>query len=239
MSQTHALTQTQSSTLQQLQSENDQLRKYLAAQKAVIASLERRVGRSLDTLETHLQPLVESHILFSAGCDHLDSIQNEVNSLCDLMADTMLLQKLEAGKVDVKLESLELEPLLGAVSRHLLEPRDGSPARLICEINTPLPLAVADRDLTEAVLTDLLARGLKYSDAGSPVVLGAEHNDDRIYLRITAQRFAPAGNRDFATEIVLCCRRIEVQRGTVTCQQHPDGLQTVTIALCTAAQSPV
>ncbi|MBW4473128.1 MAG: DUF3450 domain-containing protein [Stenomitos rutilans HA7619-LM2] len=237
MSQAHALTKTQPNALQQLQSENEQLKKYLTAQKTVIASLERRVGRSLDTLESHLRPLVESLQASPDYYNHLSNVQNEVHGLCDLIADTMLLQKLEAGKVDVKLAPLALEPLLGSVSRHLLEPRDGRVACLICEIDIPLPLALADQDLTEAVLTDLLARGSKYSDIGLPVVLSAEHQDDRIHLRITAQRFAPAGNRDFATEIILCCRRIEVQRGTITCQQHPDGLQTVTVSLYTAARS--
>jgi signal transduction histidine kinase len=237
MSQSHALTQPQSAALLQLQLENAQLKKYLAAHKTVIASLERRVGRSLVTLETQLQSLVDSQQTAPSWYDHLHSMQREVNSLCDLLADAMLLQKLEAGKVDVTLEPLALEPLLVSVSRHLLEPKDGSAVRLICEIDASLPLALADQELTEAVLTDLLARGLKYSDTGSPVVLGAEHQADRLNLRITAQRFAPVGNRDFATEIVLCCRRIEVQRGVVTCQQHPDGLQTVTVSLHTASRS--
>ena len=237
MSQAHAPTQLPSSTLQQLQRESEQLKKHLAAQKAVIASLERRVGRSLDTLDVHVQSLIDADQEAPPWYHTLYAMQDEVSSLCDLISDTMLLQKLEAGKVEVKLEPLTLEPLLVAVSRHLLDPKDGSPARLICEIDAALPLALADQDLTEAVLTDLLARGLKYSDAGSPVVLGATRQADRIVLHITAQRFAPLGNRDFATEIVLCCRRIQVQRGDVTCQQHDDGLQTVTIALHVAARS--
>ncbi len=234
MSQQAALIPTQSESLLLLQAENSELKKYLTAQKVVIASLERRVGRSLDSLGIHLTSLNSSHQDSPSWYGHLDSVQNEVNSLCDLISDTMLLQKLEAGKVDVRLERLDLVPILVAVSRHLLAPRDGSAVRLVREMALPLPLAFADQDLTEAVLTDLLARGLKYSDAASPVVLGAEYDGDRINLRITAQRFAPVGNRDFATEIILCCRRIEVQRGEVTCQQHPDGLQTVTIALCAA-----
>jgi hypothetical protein len=65
---------------------------------------------------------------------------------------------------------------------------------LIYEIAPDLPLALADQELVEAVLTDLLARSLKYSDAVSPVVLGAERIGDRINLRITAQRFAPTGS---------------------------------------------
>jgi len=235
MSQSTAPTQTPSASLQQLQLETDALKRYLAAQKSVITSLERRVGRSLDTLDSHLQSLVSVHQESPAWYSHLHTMQNEVNSLCDLMSDTMLLQKLEAGKVEVKLVPLSLEPLLVAVSRHWLKPKDDRAVRLIYEIDASLPHALADQELIEAVLTDLLARGLKYSDAHSPVVLGAEGSGDRIHLRITAQRFAPAGNRDFATEIILCCRRIEVQRGEVTCQQHPDGLQTVTIALCLAS----
>ncbi|MBW4582630.1 MAG: hypothetical protein KME42_23920 [Tildeniella nuda ZEHNDER 1965/U140] len=230
MPQAHAPAQTQPNTLQQLQLESVQLKKHLAAQKAVIASLERRVGRSLDTLNVHLQSLVNVR-QEAPWYYHLSIMQHEINSLCDLIADTMLLQKLEAGRVDVKLEPLTLTPLLVGVTRHLLDPKDGSPARLICDIDAALPPALADQELTEAVLTDLLARGLKYSDVGSPVILGAAHRADRVVLHITAQRFAPAGDRDFATEIILCCRRIEVQRGHVTCQQHVDGLQTVTIAL--------
>jgi len=235
MSPSVASTEPQSASLQQLQLETEALKKYLAAQKVVIASLERRVGRSLDTLDVHLQSLISTSEESALWYEHLHSMQNEVNSLCDLMSDTMLLQKLEAGKVEVKLEPLTLEPLLVAVSRHWRNPRDGSASRLIYEIAPDLPLALADQELVEAVLTDLLARSLKYSDAVSPVVLGAERTGDRLNLRITAQRFAPAGSRDFATEIILCCRRIEVQRGEVTCQQHPDGLQTVTIVLCIAS----
>lgn len=230
MSQQLASHRIPSDALQQLQKENAELQKYLAAQKVVIASLERRAGRSLETLGIHINYLAAAKDS-SNWYSHLDSVQNEVDRLCDLISDTTLLQKLEAGKVEVKLERLDLRPILVAVSRHLLDCKDGRTVRLVCEVDSSLPEALADQELTEAVLTDLLARGLKYSDPDIPVVLGAERVGGQIHLRVTAQRFAPAGNRDFATEIVLCCRRIEVQRGEVTCHHPPDGLQTVTIAL--------
>lgn len=222
-------------TLQQLMAENAELQKYLAAQKKVIASLERRVGRSLDSLGVHVTHLSEQGNLTSNWQEHLNSVQSEVDSLCDLLADTMLLQKLEAGKVEVNLEALNLQPVLGSVSRHLLEPKDGSQVRLLCEISSQLPLALADQDLTEAVLMDLLARGLRYSDLDRVVILGASADQEYVHLNVTAQRFAPPGNREFATEIALCCRRIEVQRGKIACQPRPDGLQTVTISLPLAA----
>ncbi|MGI0485942.1 sensor histidine kinase [Pantanalinema rosaneae CENA516] len=218
-------------TLQQLMAENAELQKYLAAQKKVIASLERRVGRSLDSLGVHVTRLSEQGNSTANWHQHLSSVQSEVDALCDLLADTMLLQKLEAGKVEVHLEALNVQPVLASVSRHLLEPKHGGQVRLLCEIDANLPLAWADQDLTEAVLMDLLARGLRYSDADIAVILGASADREWLDLRVTAQRFAPPGNREFATEIALCCRRIEVQRGKIACQLRPDGLQTVTISL--------
>jgi signal transduction histidine kinase len=220
-----------SPSLQQLQAEKLELLRYLQAQKVVIASLERRVGRSLESLGVHVKQLTHALGDSVSWERYLTSVQSEVDCLCDLISDTLLLQKLEAGRVEVRLDCLNLHPLLMSVTRHLLDPKDGGLTRLICEIDPILPPALADQELTEAVLTDLLARGLRYSDPNLPVVLAADASHDQVCLRVTAQRFAPQGNRDFATEIALCCRRIEVQQGQITCNQRPDGLQTVTIAL--------
>jgi signal transduction histidine kinase len=230
MSQQCAPTPVRSRSLQQLQLENLELQRYLAAQRAVIESLERRVGRSLESLGVHIAQL-------AVDCDqpdwdrHLGCVEGEVNALCSLVADTMLLQKLEAGKVAVCPEPIDLQPLLISVSRHLLDPMDGSNPRLVCHVEADLPPALGDQELTEAVLTDLLTRGLKYSDADSPVVLGVDRSTDRVHFTVTAQCFAPLGNRDFATEIVLCCRRVEVQGGEINCRSHLDGRQTVTVML--------
>jgi len=218
-----------SAAVQQLQIENCELRRYLEAQKKVIASLERRVGRSLDSLGVRVSQLTAAAGTEEAWQASIESVQQEVNGLCDLLSDAMLLQKLEAGKVDIHLEPLSLHPILTAVSRHLL--KGDTAVRLICEFDPCLPTVLADQELLEAVLTDLLARGLRYSDSDVPVVLGARQNGDFANLYVTAQRFAPVGNRDFATEIVLCCRRIEVQNGIVTCQQCATGLQTVILAM--------
>jgi signal transduction histidine kinase len=175
------LTQIGSPSLQRLQSENLELRQYLEAQRKVIASLERRVGRSLESLGVHVKALTTVSDAASEGQSSINSIQSEVDSLCDLLSDAMLLQKLEAGKVEPKLEPLLIEPLLNCVSRHLLEPRVQEPVRLICEFNPAMPKIWADQELTEAVLTDLLARGLRYSDPASVVVLGVAAVEDWVH----------------------------------------------------------
>lgn len=222
--------------LHSLQVENEELQRYLAAQKKILASLERRVGRSLESLGVKINHLSQDLNQADTWQRNLEFVQDEVSALCDLLSDAMLLQKFEAGKVDVDLQPLALETVLNSTTRHLLNGNDLKPSdrpqlRLICEFDQSLPTIWGDQDMLEAVLTDLLARSLRYSDDNFPVVLGVQAIDAAVHIYITAQRFAPIGNRDFATEIVLCCRRIEAQQGRVTCQQRPDGLQTVTLVL--------
>lgn len=234
VSQSCAPSQT-SSAIQQLRLENEQLRRYLEAQKKVIASLERRAGRSLELLGVRLETLSATAVSTQDWETSVEFVQSEVSSLSDLLADAMLLQKLEAGRVDVHLESLPVAATLTSVSRHLSSTKTHNSIRLICEFDADLPTVWASQELLEAVLTDLLARSLRYSDGDAPVVLGAKVVGDQVVIYITAQRFAPVGNLDFATEIVLCCRRVEVQQGQITCQQRQDGLQTVAIALQVAS----
>jgi signal transduction histidine kinase len=235
MSQQITVIKTPTKSLQEVRSENDRLRRHLTDQKSVIDSLERRAERSLGVVESHLTQLVAALQDQSGFNQHLHLMQHEVNSLCDLLSDAMLLQKLEAGKVDVRLVALDLHCLINSVSRHLLEPRCSDSVRLVCQIETDLPPVLADQELTESVLTDLLARTLKYSDPDSSVVLEVGQQHGFVELRLHAQRFAPPGDRDFATEIVLCCRQVEVQNGQITCQHRADGMKTVVILLPIAA----
>lgn len=224
-------------SVQQLQAEQAELLHHLAAHKSVLASLERRVGRSLTSLDQHLQHLVAVADVSVNWQDCLSAVQSEVDCLCDLLSDTMLLQKLEAGKVEVQQEPLDLLPLLQDLSRHWMEPKSGEPVRLLRTLAQDLPRAYADRELTEAVVTDLLARGLRYSDSDHLVRLETSWVKEQLQITITAQRFAPPGDREFATEIMLCCRRVEVQQGQVTCQSAPDGMKTVTIVLPSCGSS--
>lgn len=215
----------------ELEAENQELQVYLHTQRVIVSSLERRVGQSLESLAGHVQLLAIAAQDDQSWQQQLTYVQNEVDCLSDLLADTLLLQRLEAGKVQVKRELLDIQTLLRGVTRHLLKPDQSQWSRLICEIDPLLPSAYVDQELTEAVLTDLLGRALRYSDGSAPIALMATAISGQIELRVTAQHFAPPGNRDFATEIMLCCRRVEVQGGAITCEQHPNRLQTVMIVL--------
>lgn len=210
--------------------ETTDLQNQLRSQKKLVAAIERRVGRSLDSIKTHLAQLNHSFHDSANWHNNVALIAAELHQLGDLLADATLLQKLEAGKVTVQLESLDLHLLLDCVSRHLLAPKGIAP-RLICKFPAVLPSIIADHDLLEEVLADLLGRSLKYSDPDVTTILEVTQLESQVTISITAQRFVSLGERDYAPEIALCCKRIEVQNGEVTCQMLLDGSTIVTVTL--------
>lgn len=214
--------------------ERADLRNQLKSQQKLVTAIERRVGRSLTLIQTHLTQLNQLLHDSSEWQVNIASMADELHQLGDMLADATLLQKIEAGKVTVQLEVLDLHLLLDCVSRHLLAPR-GEAARLICKVPAVLPSIIADRDLIEEVLADLLGRSLKYSDPDSMIILDVTCFESQVAISITAQRFAALGERDYAPEIALCCKRVEVQNGEVTCQMGLDGSTQVTIKLAIAA----
>jgi signal transduction histidine kinase len=217
--------------LSPLASETANLRSQLRAQDKLVGALERRVARSLDFIQTHLGQLDR----FSHDCSDwqktLTSMAGELHQLSDLLSDATLLQKLEAGKGLVQLEAIDLPLLLDSVTRHLSGWREGSAPRLICTIPTQAPYILADYEHTEAVLMDLLGRALKYSHPDSTIVLKVNYSELWAAIELVAPQFAPAGQQDFAPEIALCCKRVEIQDGKVTCQKRSDGCTSIVINL--------
>ncbi|WP_162183030.1 HAMP domain-containing histidine kinase [Neosynechococcus sphagnicola] len=216
-----------------LRLECNSLQRELETHAKILTALEQRVARSLHELETHL-----IHFQDAQGeCGWhapLDQLQAEVDGLCDLLSDAILLQKLEAGKVKVSLEVLDLQPLLVAASRHLLQPRPGG-CQFICDLQAPLLPVLADQELTEAVIVDLLSRALRYSDAQATVRLEAAITDTHLNLHITSHRFAPCEGQDFAPEIALCRKRIQIQNVSIVCRPDVSGYYTVTLSFPLAA----
>jgi signal transduction histidine kinase len=217
--------------LSSVTSETTELKSQLQGQDKLVTALERRVARSLDFIQTHLGRLDQSLHDDPDWQKTLASMAGELDQLSDLLADATLLQKLEAGKVSVQLEATNLHLLLDSVTRHLSGWREGIAPRLICKVPTQLPSILADHEHTEAVLMDLLGRSLKYSHPDSTIVLEVNCSEVWAAIEIVAQRFVPVSQQDFAPEIALCCRRVEIQNGQVNCRMRSDGFTSVTVKL--------
>jgi signal transduction histidine kinase len=131
----------------------------------------------------------------SAGlmCDELMKGAQRMNRMIDELVD---MARLEGGQLVPRTSSLPLGgwvlQLLGRLNGVRL--KGGMDVeRLTVEIPADLPPVLADPDLLERILLNLLSNAMKYSPADSPVRLEASRRDGEVLVSVTdrGQGIAP------------------------------------------------
>ena len=113
--------------------------------------------------------------------------------LVDLVGDFLDVSKLEAGRIDLALEEVNLEKFLNATldNYHLLAQEKKISLR--GNISPSLRLIQADPRRLEQVLSNLLSNALKFTPAGGEIELGAIHRESevKVWVRDTGIGIAP------------------------------------------------
>ncbi len=114
--------------------------------------------------------------------DNLGKILTSAEHLLSLINTVLDLAKIEAGRVEVRLTTFLLEPLIDQCLR-TVEPmvRDG--VRLAKAIEPDLPELDTDQEKLRQILLNLLGNAAKFTESGS-ISVGARHRDGRIVLEV-------------------------------------------------------
>lgn len=112
-------------------------------------------------------------------------IHNEAERLTRMINDLLDLSKIEAGRLDLQLEALELEPVftraLGTTHPLFAEKR----IKAASEVAADLPPVYADADWLHQVLTNLLANAVKFSPAGGTIRLSGRQSEGFALISVT------------------------------------------------------
>jgi signal transduction histidine kinase len=87
--------------------------------------------------------------------------------LLNLINDILDLSKVDAGKLDIHVETVELAPIVEGVLSTAAGLIGNKPVKLIRELPTPLPSVLADSNRVRQVLTNLYSNAVKFTDSGS------------------------------------------------------------------------
>ncbi|MDB5325859.1 MAG: putative two-component system sensor histidine kinase, partial [Phycisphaerales bacterium] len=116
---------------------------------------------------------------------YLQNIIKAGHNLLDLINDLLDLAKIEAGKLDVRVQPLSLSDLFeGLVNllRPLLEPKK---LTVDVKIESDVPVVQTDPSRLQQVLYNLLSNAIKFSPTGSVIELTAEQRpNDRVRLYV-------------------------------------------------------
>jgi signal transduction histidine kinase len=115
--------------------------------------------------------------------DLLDRILHNHRRLDRLVDDLVDLSSVDGGQIQVSLTPVSVGPLLEEV---MCGADDGSHV-LSCEVAPELPMAWADRDRLDQVVTNLLANATKFSPEGSPISIQAGLRGDALAIEVADQ----------------------------------------------------
>jgi two-component system sensor histidine kinase KdpD len=109
-------------------------------------------------------------------------IDEETDRLSLMVTEAVRMSQIDAGKVLLERESLDVKALLQRVLHHF-EPRaEGRALNLYA--SDGLPRVSADPELVSLAIRQLIDNSLKYSPPGSPIDISTGLKDDRVMIRV-------------------------------------------------------
>lgn len=142
--------------------------------------LVSRVSHELRTPLTSIKGYLEALLEGESG--DLDPEQRDLASVAHrntvrlelLIGDLLLLSRMEAGQLELRLEGLDLERSLEDLREELSQLAHERSIELALDVSSRL-VCVADKERLEQALTNLISNAIKYSPEGSRVLILARH----------------------------------------------------------------
>lgn len=157
--------------------------------RELVSDLTHELRTPLTVLRGYLEELADNRI--EATPEVYQRLTKEIKRLERLINDLQELSKAEAGYLPIKVQPVNLRPLLESLvqkfSDQLLE--DGPELSLDCP--NQLPLVIADIDRVEQILVNLIGNALKYTQEGSIIVRawseidGSNSRLSRLWIAVT------------------------------------------------------
>lgn len=156
---------------------------------AVMDALAHEFKTPLTAVQTASSGLLELKGLSSSQTDLVKLIDDEairLNALCTRLLQTA---KLEAQKLDLEMEEVNLKELIEDVLTDPAQRLDGARDRLHISVDDPDLTLRVDRGLLATILSQYLDNARKYSPADSPIEIAARRS--RTEVLISVHNFGP------------------------------------------------
>lgn len=117
--------------------------------------------------------------------DLLDDVHRSALHLLSLVDDILDLSRIEAGRLDITVESVDLAGLLAEVMTLTKTQANEKGLALVTHVPTTLPPIRVDRSRMRQILLNVIGNAIKFTDRGEIQVSGAETEDgDGAWVRV-------------------------------------------------------
>jgi signal transduction histidine kinase/CheY-like chemotaxis protein len=116
--------------------------------------------------------------------ENLEKINLSADQLLLLINDVLDLSKVEAGKMDVRPVSFQLESMIDICLRTVEPMIKPEQIQLAKELEPDLPQLVTDQDKLKQIVMNLLSNAIKFTETGT-ITVRARRYGDRVSLAVT------------------------------------------------------
>ncbi len=119
-----------------------------------------------------------------AAGDFLNRIDSEADRLTQLVAELTELSRIETGKAELKLESLNLNNLVEEVTAQLSPQVERKKLIVVKELAADLPSVPADKARVRQVIVNLLHNAIKFTEPGGKITVSTRGEGDSVTVDI-------------------------------------------------------
>jgi len=173
--------------VERLRAANGDLRATAVRKDEFLASVSHELRTPLNVVLGYIDLLLDNSFgpLEPAQRDILHRITKNASNLSHLINDLVDLSRIEAGRMRIEMETVDLEPLfadLTAVMQVLLA---GHEVTFRAEIVPGCDRLHADPDRLKQIVSNLLVNAVKFTERGSITLLATPGRGDRVVITVT------------------------------------------------------
>lgn len=156
----------------------------------LISEVAHELRTPLTTIEGYVEGLIDG--VFPMDMEVLTAVGREVGRIERLATDLSELSRSEGGRLDLRLESIDLGDVVREAAERLRPQFDDQNVALEIVPSPPLPVE-ADRDRMTQVFTNLVGNALTYTPPGGTVTIRGEMagGDARVIVTDTGRGLEP------------------------------------------------
>ncbi len=172
---------------QQLQLNNLQLLEAARLKSQFLATMSHELRTPMNAVIGFSQLLLRQrqNPLTTKQVDMLERILNNGKHLLALIDEILDLSKIEAGRLELKLESFNLETLVKLTTEELRSLADEKHLTLTCHSDLQNSNVINDKVRLRQILVNLLSNGIKFTDSGTVTIEVEEISTDQLSLTVT------------------------------------------------------
>ncbi|MDF0644547.1 MAG: ATP-binding protein [Nitrospira sp.] len=170
----------------QLETANKQLQELNQLKSSFVSMVSHELRTPMTSIRTYVENMLDgvTGAVNDKQSQYLRRIQFNIDRLTRMIVDLLDLSRIEAGRVELRRESIPIVGWMNELVEGLQSLAAGKSVTIESHSLATLPAVHADRDKLTQILTNLIGNAIKFTPAGGRIAVEAQVHDDSDFLRI-------------------------------------------------------